>query len=84
MLVSFNSWNIIQFTSKTTSIEYFDAVHKLVLDVISENMAYLVQVRKYGAIKSSYQTSIGYYLINYLSETYTLEEYQTADGQANK
>ena len=44
VLVYFNNWNIIQFTNKTTSSEDFDAVHKLVLDHISENMASLVQL----------------------------------------
>ena len=42
LLVSLNKWNIIQFNNKTTSSEDFDAVHKLVLDGISENMASIV------------------------------------------
>ena len=44
VLGSFDNWNIIQFTNKTTSIEDFDAVHKVVIDGISENMASLVQL----------------------------------------
>ena len=39
---TFNNWNIIQFTNKTTSSEDIEKVHKFVLDGISENMASLV------------------------------------------
>ena len=35
---SFNNWNIIQFTYKTTSSKDFDAVHKVVLEGIIDNM----------------------------------------------
>ena len=63
VLGSFNKWNIIQFTNKTTSSEYFDAVHTVVLYGISEDMAYLVQLGKYGAINASDPTTMGYYAI---------------------
>ena len=42
MLGYFNTWNIIQFTNKTTSSEDFDSLNKVVLDGISENMASLL------------------------------------------
>ena len=73
MLGFFDNWNIIQFTNKTTPIEDFDAVHKIVLDVISDNMEYLVQLGKYGAINASDPTTMGYYVIYYLSKPYTLQ-----------
>ena len=76
MLGSFNNWNIIKFTNKTTSSEYFDDVHKVVLDGISDNMSSLLQLGKYGDINSEDTTTIGYYVIKYLSEPYTLQEYQ--------
>ena len=50
-------------TNKTTPNEDFDAVHKEVLDGISDNMASLVQLCKYGAIYESDPTTMGYYLI---------------------
>ena len=38
----FNNWNIIKFSNKSTSSEEFDAVHTVVLDDISDNMASIV------------------------------------------
>ena len=43
-------------------------VHKLVLDDISNNMVSLVQLRTYGAINTADPTTLGYYVITYLSE----------------
>ena len=42
LLGEFNNWNIIDFSSKSTSSENFDAIHQVVLDGISDNMASLV------------------------------------------
>ena len=83
MLGSFNNCNIIQFTNEKTSSEDFDTVHKLGIGVISENMASLVQLGKYGAINASYPISMGYYVIKYLYEPYTIQEYQTTDGEVS-
>ena len=58
MLGSFKNWNIIQFTNNTTSSERFDEVHTVVLDVISENMASLVNLGKYGTINAADPTTI--------------------------
>ena len=77
VLGSFNNCNIIQSTNKTTSTEDFDAVYKVVRDVIIETMAFLVQLGKYGATNSAYPTKMVYYVIKYLSEPYTLQEHQT-------
>ena len=68
MLGSFNNWNIIQFTNKTTPIEDFDEVHKVVLDGISENMTFLAQLGKSADINVTDQNIMGYYVITYLSE----------------
>ena len=79
VLCSFNNCNIVQFTNKTTSIEDFGAVYKVVCDGIIENMASLVQLGKYGAINAEDPTTMYYYVINYLSEPCTLQEDQTTD-----
>ena len=84
VLFSFNNWNIIQFINKTTSIEDFGTVHELVLDGISENMASLVQLGKYRSIYAAYLTTMGYYVIKYRYEPYTLQEEQTTHGQVSK
>ena len=70
-LGSINNWNIIHFTNKTTSSEDFDVAHEVVLDGISENMASLAQLGKYGAINAADSTTTGYYVIKYLYEPYT-------------
>ena len=41
-LGSSNNWNIIQFSSKSTSSDTFDEIHQVVLDGIINNMASLV------------------------------------------
>ena len=54
------------------------------LDGISENMAFLLQLGKYDAINTADTTPTGYYVINYLSEPYTLQGDQTTYGQVSK
>ena len=63
MLGSFDNWNIVQFTNKTTSSEEFDELHKVVIDGISETMASLVQLGNSSAINETDPTIIGYYMI---------------------
>ena len=48
-------------------------MHKVVLDGISDNMASIVQLGKYGAINVADPTSVEYYVIKYLSEPYILQ-----------
>ena len=79
VLGSFNNWNIIQFTNKTTTLEEFDAVHKVLLDGIGDNMSELVQNGKYGAIYTKYPTTMGYYVVKFLSEPYTLQDNKTVE-----
>ena len=67
MLGSFNNWKIIQFNTKTTSGEDFDAVHKVVLYGTSENISSLVQFFEADT------TTMGYYVRKYLSEPHTLQ-----------
>ena len=62
----FNNWNIIQFTNKTTTNEDFDAVHKVLLDSISDNMSALVQNVKYGAINIADPTTMVNYAVKLL------------------
>ena len=39
VLGSFNNWNIIQLSHKSTPSDAFDEIHQVVLDGISDNMA---------------------------------------------
>ena len=59
-------------------------MHKVVFDGISDNMASLLQLGKYGAFRAEYPTTMGYYVIKYIYEPYTLQELKTTDGQVSK
>ena len=74
VLGSFNNWNMIEYNNKTTTNEEFDAVHKAVLDYISDNMYALVHNGGYGAINTVDPTTMGYYVVRDLSEPYILQD----------
>ena len=63
VLGSFHNWNVIQFTIKTTTAEVFVAVHKVLLDGISDHMSALFQNEKYGTINTADSTTMGYYVV---------------------
>ena len=46
VLGAFNNWNIIEFSSKSTSSDIFDEIHQVVIDGISDNMESLVESGK--------------------------------------
>ena len=81
VLVSYNNWNIIELTLKSTPFEAFDEIHQVVLDEISENMASLVQPGMYGDITKDDTTANGFYVIQFISEEYTLQNNTKIDGQ---
>ena len=53
----------------------------MVLEGISENMASLVQSCMYGAINTNDTTTNGFYVIQFISEAYTLQNNTTIDGK---
>ena len=59
----------------------FDEIHQVVIEVISDNMASLVQSDKYVAINTSETTTNGYYAIKLISEAYMLQNNTTIDGK---
>ena len=69
ILRSFNNCNIIPFGNKTSTNKYFDAVHKVVLYGISDNMYSLVQNGKYGVTTTADTIIMVYYVVKLLSET---------------
>ena len=81
MLWTFNNWNIIQLTNKTTLSEDFYEIHKVDRDGISEYVESFVQSVKYGDINKAYSTKMGYYAIKYMSDAIKFQEYITSDGQ---
>ena len=80
-LGSFNNCNIIHISQKSTPFEVFEEIHQVFLDVVSDNMASLVQSDKYGAINTADTTTDGYSFIMFISESYTLQNNTTIYGQ---
>ena len=81
VLGSYNNWNIIHLTPKSTHFEAFDEINQVGLDGISDNMESLVQPGKYGAINKADTTKNGFYVIKFISEAYTLQNNTQIDGQ---
>ena len=77
---SFKNWNIIQFSQKSTPSDTFDETHQVVLDVISDNMASLVESGKYGAINITDTETNQFYVIMFTSEAYTIQYNTKIDG----
>ena len=76
----FNNWNIIIFSNINTTSEDFEEIHQVILDGISDTMASLVQSGKHDATKTTYSTVMGYYVVNYVSYAYILQEDTIRDG----
>ena len=74
VLGSFDNCNTLQLSRKATYCEEIDRINQVILDGISDNMAALVQTGKYGAINTRDKTTMGYYVIKFMPESYTLQE----------
>ena len=81
VLGSYNNWSILHLTPKSTPFEEFDEIHQVVLDGISDKMASLVQSGKYGDINIADTTKNVFYVIQFISEAYTLQNNTKIDGQ---
>ena len=78
---SYNNFNIIHLTPKSTPLEVFDEIHQVVLDGISDNMASLVQSGMYGVINTDDTKKNAFYVIQFISEAYTLQNNTQVDRQ---
>ena len=81
VLVSYKNLNIIHLSQKSTPFEAFEEIYQVVFDVISDNMASLVQPVKYGSIKTSDTATNVFYVIRFIEEAYTLKNNTTIYGQ---
>ena len=77
VLGSYNNWNIIKLTKKPTPFEEFDEINQFILDGISDNMASLVQSGIYGTSHTDDNTTNGFFVIQFISEAYTLQNNKT-------
>ena len=81
VLGSFNNWDIILLSSKSTSSDIFDEIHQVVLDGISDSIASLVESGKYGAINTTDKSTNGFYVIIFKTGAYKIQENTTIDRQ---
>ena len=81
VLGSYNNWNIIHITPKSKLFEAFDEIHQVVIDRISDNTSSLVQSGNYGVINTSEITTNLFYVFQFISEAYTLQNDTHIDGQ---
>ena len=68
-------------SQKSTPFEESEEIHQVFLDGISDNMASLVQYDKHGAINTDSTTTNGYYVIKFISGSYTLQNNTTFYGK---
>ena len=66
---------------KATTSEVFEDIHQVFLGVIGDNMASLVRYVKYGDSNTTDTSTMGYYVIKFVSEAYTLQEDTICDRQ---
>ena len=83
VLGSFNNWNKIELSQKSTSSDTFDEIHQVVLDEISDHMALLVESDKYGAINTTDTSTNIFYVILFTSGAYTLQLMVQGDWVSN-
>ena len=81
VLGAYNNCNFIELTPKSIPFETFYEIHQVSLDGKSENLSSLVQSVMYGAINISDNTSNVLYVIQFISEAYTLQKNTTIYGQ---
>ena len=63
LLGSFNNWEIIQLSQKSTPSDAFDEIHQVVLYGISDNIASLIESVNYEAINTTDTATNGFYVI---------------------
>ena len=73
MPVLFINCIIITFPHEATSSEDFENIHQVLLDGIGDNVSFLVQYGKYGAMSTTDTTNMGYFDIKFVSDAYTLQ-----------
>ena len=83
MAGSFNNWNIIKLSRKAKSSEEIDKLYQVLLEDINKNMAALVQTGQCCAINTTDTSTMGYYVIKFMPETYALQEEKHCDGKIN-
>ena len=81
VLDKYNNWVIMGFDGKETDDADFTEIHKVIIDGRILNMVGAVKVDGFGAIDTDDRESSGYYIVQFISELYTLQKAVEVDGQ---
>ena len=81
VLGSYNNWNIINLTPKSTPFDVFDEIHQVVIGRISDNISPLFPPGKYGSMNTSDTKTNEFYVIKFISQEYMLQNNTTIDGK---
>ena len=81
VLGSFNNWNIIPLSHKSTASDASDEIHQVVLDEKSDNKVSLVESVNSVAINTTDTKTNELYVIIFISESYTLQDNTTIYGK---
>ena len=65
-------------------MKYFVYINNTIIDVISDNMLSLVQLSIYGYVSTTDPKTTYFYVINFVSDTITSQEYNTTYRQILK
>ena len=77
----FNNWYIIQLLHNSNPYEASYEIHQAFFYRISDKTASLVELVKYGAIKTTDTKTYAFYVIIFTSEAYILQDFKKIDGQ---
>ena len=81
VLGSYKNCNIIHLTPKSTPFEVIDDTHQVVIDEISDNMDFFFQSGEYIAINTADTITNLFYVIEFISYAYKLQNNTTIDTQ---
>ena len=81
VLGKYNDWVIMSFKDKGTTEEEFESVHRFVLNGMVSSTASILHDGNFGAINTDDPKTDGYYIVQFKSDPYTLQDTIDVDGQ---
>ena len=78
---SFYDHKTVTFDNSATTEDVFNSINKFIFDRISHHMLSVVTHEYFGYMINGNAKEYGYYIVNFTSEPYTLQEYVIIDGR---
>ena len=64
---------MVTFDNSSTCEDFFDDIHKLILDLISSHICSIVAHGGFGAVSTDDNKEYGCYILQFTSDPYTLQ-----------